>query len=105
MATNNANVDPKGLTLNTTMGVVALAEVGLALRVLFQLFGADGGQTGFVSWLYETTGVLLEPLRNVFRPEAFSTQNVLDFTALFAMVVYMVFGLAVNHVVNTVKVK
>lgn len=97
-------MDPKALTLKTTHGVVLLSEAALALRVVFKLFGAEAGGTGFVKWLYDTTDVLVSPLRNVFSVGA-DSQYALDFTALFAMLGYMVVGLLVIHWANSWKAK
>jgi len=102
MATTNMEMDPREWTMNATKWFVMLAEAGLALRVLFALFGAQAGSSGFVRWLYENTETLLSPFRNIFHTST-SSQFVLDFVALFAMVAYFVFGLLVMHWANSWK--
>lgn len=102
MATHQ--MDPREYTLNATHWFVMLVEAGLALRVLFEIFGAQAGTSGFVLWLYEVTGTLLTPFRNLFRPDV-TSRFTLDFVALFAMVAYMVFGLLVSHWANSWRVK
>jgi uncharacterized protein YggT (Ycf19 family) len=79
---------------------VTAVVVALALRALFRLFGAEGGSDGFVSWLYDTTDVLLQPVRGVFPSTATSSQYVLEFATLFAMVAYMVVGNVAEGVVE-----
>lgn len=78
---------------------VTLVEVGLGLRFVFLLFGANANQ-GFVNWTYEATNGLLDPFRNIFHTQVFSDKYVVDFNTLFAMVVYAVFGLVVLNLVQ-----
>lgn len=104
MAKTNMEMDPREWTLNVTKWFVMLAEAGLALRVLFLLFGAQASGGGFVRWLYESTETLLSPFRNIFHASV-GSQFVLDFVALFAMVAYFVFGLLVMHWANTWNTK
>jgi hypothetical protein len=75
--------------VNLFVGVV---EVGLGLRFIFKLFGANAAN-GFVSWTYEMTNGLLDPFRNIFHNHVFASNYVLDFNTLFAMLVYALLGL------------
>jgi uncharacterized protein YggT (Ycf19 family) len=71
---------------------VGVAEVLLLLRVVLRFFNGDPGAS-FVNWVYTVTAPLLEPLRGVFT--SFDVVNrgwVIDYVALFAMVVYAVAG-------------
>jgi hypothetical protein len=77
--------------LNLFVGVV---ELGLGLRFIFKLFGANAAQ-GFVSWVYEMTSGLLDPFRGIFPTKVFENHYVLEFTTLFAMMVYAVLGLVI----------
>ncbi len=71
---------------------VGIAEAILGLRVLFRLFNANGANT-FVHWIYQTSGVLMDPFRGIFRAQAtLSPGYVLDITALFAMLMYAILG-------------
>ena len=83
---------PKDMAKTSIEWFVGLVVLVLAVRFLFHLFGATAGSEGFVSWLYETSGVLLQPFRSVFSHAATSSKYVLDFPALFAMVAYMALG-------------
>lgn len=71
---------------------VGVAELLLLLRVVLRFFNGDPNAS-FVHWVYTVTAPLLEPLRGVF--PSFDVVNrgwVIDFVAIFAMVVYAVAG-------------
>lgn len=69
-----------------------LAALFLGLRVLLRLFGANT-EAAFVRWIYDSSGVLLQPFRGMFPTETVSPGHVVDFSALFACVVYGLLGL------------
>jgi uncharacterized protein YggT (Ycf19 family) len=71
---------------------VGVAEVLLALRVLLRLFGANP-DVDFVQWVYTSSGVLLDPFRGIFEAKAVAANSVIDFSALFAMLVYGLVGM------------
>ena len=91
---------PREMAVSSLQWFVTAVVVALALRFVLRLFGAEGGADGFVSWLYETTDVLLQPVRGVFPNQATSSQYVLEFATLFAMVGYMVVGNVAEGVVE-----
>lgn len=70
---------------------VAVAEIILALRVIFRLFAANPSSE-FVNWIYQTSGTLMAPFRGIFPSAEVSPGHVLDISALFAMLVYAVLG-------------
>lgn len=72
---------------------IAIAEVFLGLRVILRLFGANP-DVAFVQWVYDSSGVLLQPFRGIFPSETIAPGYVIDFSAIFAMVVYGLIGLA-----------
>ena len=73
---------------NTLINVFfGLVEVFLALRFLLKLFGANG-DNGFVNWVYEMSGVLLDPFRDIFPIKVFENTYVVEFSTLFAMLMY-----------------
>lgn len=71
--------------------IIGLAEVILALRIVLRLFAANPNAS-FVHWVYSTSNTLLEPFRGIFQPGLIDKSYVLDFTALFALVVYGLLG-------------
>lgn len=91
---------PKEMVRTSIEWFVMAVLVALALRVVFRLFGAEGGGDGFVSWLYDTTAVLLQPVRGVFPATAVGSKYVLEFATLFAMVGYMAVGVVTEGVVE-----
>lgn len=72
---------------------LALAEIFLALRVLLRFFAANPNAP-FVNWIYNSSDVLLAPFRGIFPTEVVGRNHVIDFSALFAMVVYGLLALA-----------
>ncbi len=70
---------------------VGLAELILGLRVLFRLFNANPTST-FVHWIYATSATLMAPFRGIFPSLVLDRGFVIDFSALFAMLVYALIG-------------
>lgn len=64
-----------------------LVEGLLGLRVVLKLFGANAAAP-FVDWVYEVTAPLLQPFSGAFPAPSLSDGLVIEFTALFAMLVY-----------------
>lgn len=80
---------------------VAVVEGFLGFRFLLKLFGANAN-TGFVSWVYEMSGVLLEPFRGIFPTTVFDNKFVFEFSTLFAMLIYAIIGLVMMYLINAV---
>ena len=72
---------------------VVVAEIFLILRVVLRLFGANMN-VPFVQWIYDSSSVLLDPFRGIFPAKEIVPGSVLDFSALFAMLVYGLAGMA-----------
>jgi uncharacterized protein YggT (Ycf19 family) len=79
--------------------VVGLAEVVLLLRIVLRLFAANP-TASFVHWTYTTSDTLLQPFRGIFPSTVIDKAYVLDFTALFALIVYGLFGSVLVYVVE-----
>jgi len=73
--------------INFFAGIV---ELFLLMRVLFRFFGANPNSS-FVHWVYNSSDVLLQPFRGIFPTQTIGRNHVVDFSALFAMVVYAIF--------------
>lgn len=80
------------ITTNLINVFVSAVLAVLGLRFVLRLFGANQDTT-FVSWLYETSAVLLEPFRGIFTPQTFENNVVLELSTLFAMIVYAIVGM------------
>lgn len=72
---------------------VGIAELFLGLRVVLRLFGANP-DNAFVQFVYDSSSVLLDPFRGIFPTQDISPGGVVDFSALFAMLVYALVGMA-----------
>lgn len=66
-----------------------LIEVALIFRIFFRLFAANPGAP-FVSFIYDTTTNLLYPFRGIFQNQVIGQNSVLDISALFGFLVYLV---------------
>ena len=71
----------------------------VGLRFLFRLFGANA-DNGFVNWVYDTSGEILSPFRNIFVNPSLDGAGVVDFTALFGLIVYGLASLLVLKLVG-----
>jgi uncharacterized protein YggT (Ycf19 family) len=78
---------------------VGIATVILGLRVLFRLFDANPA-AGFVDWIYSTSETLMAPFRGIFPPATLEGGIVLDVSALFAIIMYLVFGAVVMAAIS-----
>jgi hypothetical protein len=66
-----------------------------------KLFGANA-DNGFVNWLYEMSGVLLDPFRGVFPTTVFKNTFVFEFSTLFAMVIYAIVAILILALLDLV---
>ncbi|MEX0668479.1 MAG: YggT family protein [Candidatus Saccharimonadales bacterium] len=73
---------------------VGIVEVFLGLRFILRLFNANTASE-FVTWLYGVTDQLLEPFRSIFPVRAVQPGFEIEFSTLFAMLVYAVIGMVV----------
>jgi len=71
--------------------VIGIAEALIGLRVLLKLLGAREAAT-FVRWVYETTQPLLSPFEGMFPSPVFGGKFILEFSALFGLVIYAIIG-------------
>lgn len=74
-------------------------EVLIGLRIVLKLIGASV-QAQFVRWVYLTTQPLLKPFMGMFPSPSTKTGIVLEFSALFALVVYSIVGLLIIKTLN-----
>jgi len=80
---------------------VTVVEGFLGLRFLLKLFGANAGN-GFVSWIYDMSNGLLDPFRGIFPTKVLENRYVVEFSTLFAMLMYAVIGLVILAIINAV---
>lgn len=84
--------------------VMYLVAAVLSLRFILRLFDANA-DNGFVDWVYQTSGEMLSPFRNIFHPAVLDGGFVVDFTALFGLLVYGIVGLLAGHLIGLWSVK
>lgn len=89
----------RSLTNNLLNFFFVLVESFLALRFILKIFGADASN-GFVNWTYEMSGVLLDPFRGIFPAKVFENTYVLEFSTLFAMIIYAVAAILLGELIN-----
>jgi hypothetical protein len=89
------------LALNLLNLFTGLVETFLALRFVFKLLGANPSN-GFVGWIYDMSGVLLEPFRGIFSAAVLENKYIFDFTTLFAMVIYALLALLIAALINLI---
>ncbi|MCR4326859.1 MAG: YggT family protein [Candidatus Roizmanbacteria bacterium] len=70
--------------------VMGIIEGLLTIRVLLRLLGA--GEASFVTWVYETTAPLVAPFEGMFPQPTLSGGFVIEFSTLFALMVYSIAG-------------
>lgn len=75
----------------------------LALRIILKLFGAWTGAP-FVAWVYETTKPLLAPFQGMFPSPEIAPRLTIEFSAVFAVVVYSFIGYILADVVRVMNV-
>jgi uncharacterized protein YggT (Ycf19 family) len=79
--------------------VLIVVEAFLAVRVILRFFAANP-TASFVHWIYTSSSTLIEPFRGIFPTEVIGKNHVVDFTALFAMLVYGLIALAFLALLN-----
>jgi hypothetical protein len=74
--------------INTFVGIT---EALLGLRFFLKLLGASD-KAPFVAWVYQTSQSILEPFNNMFPSPSLGNVFVIEFNAIFAMIVYAAAG-------------
>jgi len=76
-----------------------IAEFFLGVRFLLKLFGASPG-ADFVNWIYITSQTLLDPFRGAFPATSVENGSILEFSTLFAIVIYALVGYFILELVD-----
>jgi hypothetical protein len=82
---------------------VGIAELILGLRIFFRLVDANSA-AAFVHWIYETSDTLMVPFRGIFPPATLKGGIVLDVSAIFAAVMYLLFGVILLSILTVLPV-
>lgn len=87
------------------IGFITDIVVGLlGLRIVLKLFGASTGAP-FVVWVYDTTKPLLSPFQGMFPSPEIAPRLTLEFSALFAIIIYSFIGYILLDAVRVMNVK
>lgn len=71
--------------------VVGIVEALLGVRILLKLLGANPAAP-FVNWVYVTSNQLITPFQGMFPSPVLEGGFVLEFSAIFALIVYAFVG-------------
>jgi len=82
-------------------GAFGLAELILGLRFILKLFGANAGND-FVNWVYQTSGAVLDPFRGIFPTEVFKSSFVVEFSTLFAIIIYGLIAMLLVYILDVI---
>lgn len=85
----------KGI-VNVMLGIVGAL---LGLRFVLKLFGANS-TNDFVSWIYDMSSEILGPFRNVFPASRLEDGFVIEFSTIFALLVYGLIGLLAFYLID-----
>lgn len=83
----------------TMFGVVVLG-----LRVFLLAFSANTS-AGFVDFIYRTSADYLEPFRAIFPPKMVGETGYFDVSAVFAIIIYLLFAWGVSALINYIQTK
>ena len=76
----------------------------LGLRIVLKILGAST-MAPFVTWVYDTTRPLLTPFQGMFPSPELAPRLTLEFSAVFAIVVYSFVGYILSDIVRTMSPK
>lgn len=80
---------------------LVLIETSLSLRFLLKFFGANTSAP-FTEWIYNNTQPLLSPFVNIFPAPQIQSSFTLEFTTLFAIVIYMILGYTLIEILDLI---
>lgn len=88
--------------LNITYAILGFISFLLLFRIILKLFGASTAAP-FVSWIYETTEPLLSPFVGMFPAPAIDGTFVIEFSAIFALLVYVLIAFFIESIIHWLK--
>ncbi len=83
---------------------VIFGIVVLGLRI-FLLAASANPTSGFVEFIYNTSADYLAPFRGIFPPKSVGQTGYLDVAALFAMIMYLLFGWGISSLIEYIQSK
>lgn len=85
-------------------GFVMIAVVSLTFGFFLLLFGANSA-TPFVEFVYKVAYEFMQPFRGIFPPHPIGETSYFSTTALFAIIVYLMLGAAMQSLISYINVK
>ncbi|MCT8137803.1 YggT family protein [Anaerobacillus sp. CMMVII] len=82
--------------------VIGIAQFFLGFRVILKLFGASS-TAPFVQWVYNTSQSLLNPFEGIFPTTVLDGKFVIEFSALFALIIYTLVGYFLTQLIWMVQ--
>ena len=79
--------------------VVTAALVLLAVAFVLELFGANP-DASFANWVYDHTERVMSPFRGLFEVHTINDESVVDFSLLFAMIIYAMVAIGLHALVS-----
>jgi len=79
--------------------ITIVAIVLLVIAFFLKLFGASP-EASFTQWVYKSAGRVLEPFRGIFPAVEGESGSVLDFSILFAILMYGIAALAIHSLIE-----
>ena len=79
--------------------LLSIVGVFLGLRIILRLFSANAGND-FVDFIYRTSGEIIDPFRGIFSNPNLGDGIVIDFTSIFALVMYSLLGLLAFYIID-----
>lgn len=83
---------------------VIFGVIVLGLRI-FLLATSANPTSGFVEFIYNTSYDYLAPFRGIFPPKSVGQTGYLDVAAIFAMIMYLLFGWGVSALIEYIQSK
>ena len=83
---------------------VLTALIILLIAFFLRLFGANTGNS-FTDWIYRSADRIMEPFRGIFPTKQLDSKSVLDYSLLFAVIMYAIFALVAHWIVHVVSRK
>lgn len=87
---------------NLVQWITAAVTSFLGLRFVLRLFNANGAND-FVTWVYDNTRPLLEPFLSVFPNTRLEGGFTVEFSTLFAILIYAVIGYLILSLVSAIS--
>lgn len=85
-------------------GFVMIAVISLTFGFFLLLFGANN-TTPFVEFVYKIAYEFMQPFRGIFPTHPVGETGYFSTTALFAIIVYLILGAAIQSLITYINVK